>query len=49
MKTQVRGKDLKILELTFSRDLFGHILILSHEQGVSLKYVLSYPLTPVSL
>ena len=49
MKVKLRGKDLKICELTFSRDLFGHILMLGQEQSISLQHVMACPLTPVPL
>ena len=49
MKVNMRGKDLKIITLKFSRDLFAQILMLSQNQQISLQHILTYPLTPVPL
>ena len=48
VKTMVK-KDLKLIELQGSRDLFRRLLYLSTKHNIELDKVLSYPLTAVPL
>jgi hypothetical protein len=50
-KTKMKTKDLKEVEVKFTRDLFGRLLYLSQAEDVkfNLEDVLNYPLTPVPL
>ena len=48
VKTTVK-KDMKVIELHGSRDLFGRLLCLSTKHNIELDKVFSYPLTAVPL
>lgn len=49
MKVKMKTKDLKLITVTFTRDMFGTLLMASLEQNISMKHVLSYPITPAPL
>lgn len=49
MKVTGKGKELKIIELKFTRDLFAQILLQGQNQSISLQHILTYPLTPAPL
>ena len=49
LKSKVSMKDLKVVELQGTRDLFGRLLFLSTVEKVDLEKVFKYPLTPVPL
>ena len=49
MKVTAKGKELKIIELKFTRDLFAQILFQGQNQSISLQHILTYPLTPAPL
>ena len=49
LKIKVKGKDLQIMELKFSRDMFGELLVLCLEHQFSLRSAVEYPLLPVPL
>ena len=49
MKIKVKTKDMKIMELKFSRDLFGRLLLLAVDQAISLDVIITFPLTPAPL
>lgn len=49
MKMKLKGADLKIMELTVTRDMFGELLILCHEQNIDLKYAITFPILPIPL
>ena len=46
---KLKGADLKIMELTVTRDMFGELLILCHEQNIDLKYAITFPILPIPL
>lgn len=48
-KSLVRKSNGKIEEVKTERDLFGRILVLSIENKLDIKNILSFPLTPVPL
>ena len=48
VKTTVR-KDMKLIEVQGTRDLFGRLFCLSTEHNIYLEKVFSYPLAPVPL
>ena len=48
-KTQIKSKDLKVVELQGTRDLFGRLLYLSTMEKIDMEMVFKYPLTPVPL
>jgi len=43
------NKDMKVVELQGTRDLFGRLLYLSTVENIDLEKVFKYPLTPVPL
>ena len=49
MKMKLKGADLKIMELTVTRGMFGELLILCHEQNIDLKYAITFPILPIPL
>ena len=49
MKMKLKGADLKIMELTVTRDMFGELLILCHKQNIDLKYAITFPILPIPL
>ena len=46
---KLKGADLKIMELTVTRDMFGELLILCHKQDIDLKYAITFPILPIPL
>ena len=49
LSSKIQGKDMKILELQGTRDLFGRLLYLATSTETDLRKVFQYPLTPVPL
>ena len=49
IRSRIKTKDLKVMELQGTRDLFGRLLFLSTKEGIDLEHVFKYPLTPVPL
>ena len=49
VKSTVRTKDLKAVELQGTRDLFGWFLFLSTMENIDLEKVFRYPFIPVPL
>ena len=49
IKSKATAKDLKVKELTGTRDLFGRLLYLSTVEKLDLEKVFQYPLTQVPL
>ena len=49
VKSSMKTKDLKVLELQGTRDLFGRLLYISTNGGIDLEHVFRFPLTPVPL
>ncbi len=47
MRTKIGGKDQKIREIRYTRDIFGRLLYLAITQKLDLAEVLSFPLTDV--
>lgn len=45
----VKSKDLKVVELKVTSDLFGHLLYLATARKLDVRMVLAYPLIPVPL
>ena len=49
VKMRVTSKDLKVVELKATRDLFGRLLYLATDKKLDIRMVLGYPLIPVPL
>ena len=49
VKCKVKTKDLKVVELQGTRNLFGRLLYLSTLEHIDLEKVFQFPLTPVPL
>ena len=49
IKTKLKAKDKKIIELKGTRDVFGRLVILATQTTVDLQKVFEYPFTPVPL
>ena len=51
MKIKLTTKDMKIMEFTFSRDLFGQLLLFAVDQAIRMEVILfpSHPSTTFSL
>ncbi|RUM44803.1 MAG: hypothetical protein DSY80_04015 [Desulfocapsa sp.] len=48
-KSKIKTKDLKVVELQGTRDLFGRLLYLSTMEDIDVEKVFQFPLTPVPL
>ena len=46
---KLKGADMKIIELTVTREMFGDLLILCYEQNIDLKYAMTFPILPIPL
>ena len=49
MKIKLNTKDMKFMEIKFSRDLFGQLLLLEVDQAIRMEVMLTFPLTPAPL
>ena len=49
IKTRIKGKLGKLIEVTGTRDLFGRMLFLSTVEKLDIEKVFKFPLTPVPL
>ena len=49
IKSKVRGKHEKVVELKTTRDLLGRLVYLACTRKIELERVFPFPLTPVSL
>ena len=49
VKSKIKIKDLKVMELQGTRDLFGRLLYISTLEKIDLEKVFQFPLTPVPL
>ena len=46
---KLKGADMKLIELTVTRDMFGELLVLCHEQNIDLKYAMTFPILSIPL
>ena len=49
LKIKARKKNREVVTLTFTRDMFGQILIASQTQHISLEHIIAHPITPAPL
>ena len=49
IKSKIRGKDEKVVELKTTRDLLGRLVYLACTRKIELAKVFPFPLTPVPL
>ena len=49
LKVKMKNRDLKMITVTFTRDMFGTLLMASRQQNMDLAFVLSHPILPAPL